>query len=79
MALNGSTAYPRACQALAAMLARNALNPADITVLFKMYSTSDPPPVDLIRAPQFLGMKFLRYVIESVEKYIQLTLFDPLL
>ncbi|CAG7833536.1 unnamed protein product [Allacma fusca] len=56
MALNGATAYPRACQALAAMLSRNALNPADITVLYKMYSAADPPPVDLIRSPQFLEL-----------------------
>ncbi|XP_021954915.1 negative elongation factor D isoform X2 [Folsomia candida] len=57
MSLNGSTNYPRACQALSAMLSRNALNPADITVLFKMFSTTnDPPPVELIRAPQFLEL-----------------------
>ncbi len=59
MALNGSTAYPRACQALSSMLSRNALNPADITVLFKMFNDPDPPPVDLIRAPQFLGKALL--------------------
>lgn len=57
MALNGAAAFPQACQALTSMLSRNALNPADITVLFKNYST-DPPPLDLIRTPQFLG-KFL--------------------
>lgn len=55
LALNGAMAHPRAAQALAPMLARNALNPADITMLFKLYSSPDPPPVDLIRIPQLLG------------------------
>lgn len=56
MTLNGSAAYPQACQALSSMLSRNTLNPADITVLFRNYSTSDPPPIDLIRNPQFLDL-----------------------
>jgi negative elongation factor C/D len=56
LALSGAAAYPRACQALSSMLSRNALNPADITVLHKMYTSGDPPPVDLIRSPQFLDM-----------------------
>ena len=33
LSLSGAAAYPRACQALASMLSRNALNPADITVV----------------------------------------------
>ena len=33
LALSGAAAYPRACQALSSMLSRNALNPADITVV----------------------------------------------
>jgi negative elongation factor C/D len=33
IALNGASAYPRVSQALSAMLAKNALNPADITVV----------------------------------------------
>ncbi|KAK3862731.1 hypothetical protein Pcinc_031435 [Petrolisthes cinctipes] len=56
LALNGAMAHPRAAQALAPMLARNALNPADITVLFKLYTSQDPPPVDLIRIPQLLEL-----------------------
>lgn len=56
MTLNGSAAYPLACQALSSMLSRNTLNPADISVLFRNYSTSDPPPIDLIRNPQFLDL-----------------------
>jgi len=56
LALNGAAAYPRAASALASMLAKNALNPADITALFKLYNTSDPPPVELIRSPTFLEL-----------------------
>lgn len=55
MALNGAACYPQACQALSSMLSRNNLNPADITVLFRNFSASDPPPIDLIRIPLFLG------------------------
>lgn len=59
MGLNGSAAHLRASQALSSMLSRNALNPADITNLFKMYSSTDPPPVELIRIPQFMGKYIL--------------------
>lgn len=55
MALNGASAYPLACQALTPMLSKNSLNPADITVLYKNYNNPDPPPIELIRTPQFLG------------------------
>lgn len=55
MALNGSAGFPQASAALSSMLSRNALNPADITVLHRNYSGPDPPPIDLIRNPQFLG------------------------
>ena len=35
------------------MLSRNSLNPADIVVLYKLYTAAaDPPPVELIRIPQ---------------------------
>ncbi|XP_062401197.1 negative elongation factor C/D isoform X2 [Sardina pilchardus] len=56
LALGTAAAYPRACQALGAMLSKQALNPADITVLFKMFSSMDPPPVELIRVPAFLDL-----------------------
>lgn len=56
MALNGACNYPRAAQALSAMLAKNSLNPADITILHKMYTSPDPPPVDLLRIPQLLDL-----------------------
>ncbi|KAL1130963.1 hypothetical protein AAG570_012204 [Ranatra chinensis] len=56
MALNGAAGYPQVCQALSSMLARNALNPADITLLFRNYSAQEPPPIDFIRTPQFLEL-----------------------
>lgn len=58
LALSGAAAYPRACQALSSMLSKKALNPADITILYKMYSDNQypPPPVDLIRVPTFLDL-----------------------
>ncbi|XP_014242480.1 negative elongation factor D [Cimex lectularius] len=56
MSLNGAASFPQACQALSSMLARNALNPADITVLYRNYNAPDPPPIDLIRIPQFLEL-----------------------
>ncbi|CAH0547280.1 unnamed protein product [Brassicogethes aeneus] len=56
MALNGASGYPQACQALTAMLSKNTLNPADITVLYRNYNGMDPPPLDLIRTPQFLEL-----------------------
>lgn len=56
MTLNGAAAYPQACLALTSMLSRNTLNPADITVLYRNYTMTDPPPIDLIRNPQFLDL-----------------------
>lgn len=56
MALNGSAGHPQACEALTSMLSRKTLNPADITVLFRNYSSNSPPPIDLIRNPQFLEL-----------------------
>jgi len=58
MALNGAASNPGACQALASMLSRNTLNPADITVLFRHYSTAELPSLELLRNPQFLGKFF---------------------
>ncbi|XP_066249409.1 negative elongation factor D [Euwallacea similis] len=56
MALNGAAGYQLASQALSAMLSKNTLNPADISVLYKTYNSPDPPPLDLIRTPQFLEL-----------------------
>lgn len=58
MALYGNSPieHPQACEALTSMLTRNSLNPADITVLYRCYSSSTPPPIDLIRNSQFLDL-----------------------
>ncbi|CAG0882404.1 unnamed protein product [Darwinula stevensoni] len=52
----GGDVPPRAAQVLGAMLSKGALNPADISVLHRMYSSNDAPPVDLIRIPQFMEL-----------------------
>lgn len=54
LALGTAASYPRACQALGAMLSKGALNPADITVLFKMFTSMDPPPVELVSIHLFV-------------------------
>lgn len=59
MALYGNSPieHPQACEALTSMLSRNSLNPADITVLYRCYSSNTPaPPIDLIRNSQFLDL-----------------------
>jgi negative elongation factor C/D len=54
---NAQIEHPQACEALSSMLTRNCLNPADINVLYRCYSSnSPPPPIDLIRNPQFLDL-----------------------
>lgn len=63
MALNGAAPYDQPCAALSSMLSRNALNPADINVLHKHYSSVDSPPVSLLRIPQFLGKFFFKFII----------------
>ncbi|XP_056294204.1 negative elongation factor C/D isoform X1 [Pseudoliparis swirei] len=70
LALGTAAAYPRACQALGAMLSKGALNPADITVLFKMFSSMDPPPVELIRVPAFLDL-FMQSLFKAGSKINQ--------
>lgn len=65
MALSGfNNTYPNETHVLSSMLSKNALNPADINALYKSYSGAGgghvgdylPPPVELIRAPQFLEL-----------------------
>lgn len=45
LALSGAAAYPRACQALSSMLSKNALNPADITIVSYVYLQSESSSV----------------------------------
>ena len=33
---------------------KNALNPGDVTTLYHLYNTENPPPIALIRLPQVL-------------------------
>jgi negative elongation factor C/D len=56
MSLTTGFQHTRAVQALQSMLSRNALNPADIVVLQRLYAQPDPPPVELLRIPQLLEL-----------------------
>jgi len=84
VALSHANEYPRACQALSSMLSRKALNPADITVLYKMYSDEKAgPPVALIRVPEFLDLlidalynRSHRINPEHMSKYIYLLAYS---
>ena len=56
----GAGSHERLFEALAAMLSRNALNPADMSVLHKHYAEEDhSPPVNYLRIPQLLGRHVL--------------------
>jgi len=63
MALMAGFQHTRAAQCLSSMLSKDSLNPADIVQLHKLYSSQDPPPVELIRIPQFLNL-----LVESLFK-----------
>ena len=53
---SGVGSHARLFDALAAMLSRNALNPADVSILYKHYSEEeDPPPAHYLHIPQLLG------------------------
>ncbi|KAG9509055.1 Negative elongation factor D, partial [Fragariocoptes setiger] len=56
MSLMGGATNSKVFRALSSMLSRNMLNPADVTLLYKEYFSSDPPSVALIRVPQFLDL-----------------------
>lgn len=57
VSLMGASSNPRLAGAMTAMLAKNALNPADISILYRLYNESkETPPVDLLRIPQFLEL-----------------------
>ncbi|XP_065914280.1 negative elongation factor D-like isoform X2 [Dysidea avara] len=49
--------YSRLFEALASMLSRNTLNPADISILYEHYTTEDDsPPVEYLHIPQLLEL-----------------------
>lgn len=65
LALTAGESWRNARTALAAMLSRGALNPADISVLFRAYTQPEPPPVHLLRIPQFLGTNLFSLAIAT--------------
>lgn len=54
-AMIGGTKNARACQAVAAMMSKGSINPADVTILYTAYTSPDPPPVEMIRNPSLLS------------------------
>uniref|UniRef100_A0A182QA94 Negative elongation factor D n=1 Tax=Anopheles farauti TaxID=69004 RepID=A0A182QA94_9DIPT len=54
--LSGSSCYMNLAESLTSMLSSNKLNPAEVTVMYRYYSSLKPPPVELIRNPQFLDL-----------------------
>ena len=53
---SGVGSHARLFEALAAMLSRNALNPADVSILYKHYAEEEsPPPAHYLHVPQLLG------------------------
>ena len=60
---SGVGSHARLFEALAAMLSRNALNPADVSILYKHYAEEkSPPPAHYLHVPQLLG-KFVSIVL----------------
>ena len=68
LALSGASAYPRACQALSSMLSRNALNPADITVVRHIYITLLPSLKLRYKLKQFMLAVVVRIKIHFKDK-----------
>lgn len=56
LALSNAASHPRANQCIMSLLSKGQLNPGDITVLHRLYSGSDPPPVELLRFSLFLEL-----------------------
>ena len=61
---SGVGSHAKLFEALAAMLSRNALNPADISILYKHYAEEEtPPPVHYLHVPQLLGKELFASII----------------
>ena len=87
---SGVGSHARLFEALAAMLSRNALNPADVSILYKHYAEEEsPPPAHYLHVPQLLGKFFnlvpivmhvltLYQIIALVPIHVVMHYFDPL-
>ncbi|GAU94326.1 hypothetical protein RvY_06118 [Ramazzottius varieornatus] len=49
-------AWPKQTQAVASMISKGSLNPADIQILFQAYNSDNPPPVALLKFRDFVDM-----------------------
>jgi len=52
----GCGKHPRVFSALLSILEKKALNPGDMTILYKLYTAPDPPSVNFLRIPDFLDI-----------------------
>ena len=55
----GGQTHNRACLAVAAMMSKGSMNPADVIVLYTAYTGPDPPPVEMIRYPALISQFML--------------------
>ncbi|XP_065314952.1 negative elongation factor D-like isoform X2 [Gordionus sp. m RMFG-2023] len=56
MGVDKMARYPKLHFAVSSMLSKKALNPADITLLYKLFISNDAPPSEMIRNPIFLEL-----------------------
>ena len=54
--LSKGAAWPKQTQAVASMISKGSLNPADIQILFQAYNSDNPPPVALLKFKDFVDM-----------------------
>jgi negative elongation factor C/D len=55
--MNSVGSHSRLFESLSSMLSRSALNPADISILYKHYTEDDPPtPVQFLQTPHLLEL-----------------------
>lgn len=54
--LMGCGEYPRVFSSLLSLVTKQVLNPGDMTILYKSYTSNDPPSVSFIRVPVLLDI-----------------------
>jgi negative elongation factor C/D len=69
LSFNNSNEYPKLYSGLHSILTKNSLNTSDITNIYKLYTSEDPPPppVDLIRNGRFLNL-LVNYFFDPTTK-----------
>lgn len=52
----GCSQYPRVFSSIVSLVERRTLNPGDVTVLYRTYSSTEPPSVEFLRIPVLLDL-----------------------